>query len=90
MSTVKILINDIKASISDEVLSQKLKDRLYDGGFLTQEPSSVERDHGDLVVTLGVYGTIDLPEMAGCVDRYLKDKDKPELIYYSDSDVVLR
>lgn len=90
MDTVKILIHNIEADISDEDISRQLKVRLYESGVLTHGPISIKREEGTLIVTLGVFGTIDLTKMADCVDRYLKDDGKPGIISNSGSDVVLR
>ncbi|GEM_PF-2431772 len=88
MDTVKILIHDLKASISDEDITRQLKERLYASGVLTQEPSSIKREDGALIITLGIFGTIDLGKISGCVTRYLKDPEKPEITFSSESDVV--
>lgn len=88
MDTVKILIHDLKASISDEVLCDKLKGRLYMGGIQTQAPYSIKRENDTLVVTMGIIGTVVLAPIANCVTRYLKDPEKPEITFSSGSDVV--
>ena len=89
MNTVKILIYDIKTEISDWVVSDRLRGRLYMGGIQTQEPNSITREDGALVLTMGIRGTIVIESIEACVSRFLKDGSNPEIIFSSGSDVFL-
>jgi len=89
MNTVKILIYDIKTEITDGVLCDRLRGRLYMSGIQTHTPSSIKREDGALVVTMGIIGTIVVDAIEACVSRFLNDDNSPEIIFSSGSDVFL-
>lgn len=89
METVRIVIHDLKANISDQELCNKIRDRLHMGGIQTHGPTAddFKREGRSLVVIMGIHGTAVTKTIEACVTRYLEDLSKPEIASSSSCEV---
>jgi hypothetical protein len=88
METVQIIFHDLKTTITDPQLCEKIQNLLRRRGILTHQPSIKRAGGQTQIVTVGIFGTVVEKEIVGCVTRYLEEQPQAAEFDYSSVEVI--